>query len=269
MFVAGLFAPYLSVASLAMIDGRPLTADIDASLVQEIQTQEVKVEEQQELSADPVILVPAETETTEAAGLDEMPAALELEEVGLPIVYENKTDEEIFDLVVEHLKSLKTMKANFIQTAPSGNITTGELLLSRPGRLRFDYDEPAATLIVATQGLVYVHDKDLETTDSYPVNKTPLKFLLNRRVKTEDAVLTDVLRGQEEVTLFLESKDEETVGQIALVFSAPEIELRRWAVIDQSGGMTVVDLDNIKFGEKIANREFRIPNSGSSFTRDR
>ncbi len=186
-----------------------------------------------------------------------------------PLAYADRTDEEIFAMAVSYLKGIDTMSADFIQTAPSGNVTTGQLQLSRPGRLRFEYDEPNPTLIVATQGLVYVHDADLETTDSYPVNRTPLKFLLNRDVRTDDARLKEVLRSEAAVNLILESADEETQGELVLTFDAPEMKLRRWAVVDEVGNYTVVDLDNVRQGVRIANNAFRVPEAGGSFIRDR
>ncbi len=186
-----------------------------------------------------------------------------------PLVFADKSDEEIFTLVADYLQSVETMSANFIQTAPSGNVSTGTLQMSRPGRLRFEYDEPNPTLIVATQGLVYVHDADLETTDSYPVGKTPLKFLLSPEVKTDDAVLQEVLRAENSVNLILASTDEETEGRLIMTFAAPELKLVRWVIVDAAENYTIVDLDNVSEGVRIPNRTFRIPDSGLSFTRDR
>ena len=196
-------------------------------------------------------------------------AALTAEVTTGPQVFAGKTDEEVFSLAVDYLQNLKTMTADFIQTAPSGNVSTGALQLSRPGRLRFDYDDPNPTLIVATQGVVYLHDADLETTDSYPVRRTPLKFLLNRRIDSEDAQLLDVIRTDDSVSFTLASDDTETEGQLVMVFEAPELVLRRWAVFDARGGVTVVDLDNVIEGAKLANNAFRVPDAGGSFIRDR
>ncbi len=185
------------------------------------------------------------------------------------LVFTDKTDDEIFTIVTEYLQDIKTLQADFLQTAPSGNVTSGVLKLSRPGRLRFEYTPPTPTLIVATQGLVYVQDTDLETTDSYPVRKTPLKFLLSKKIKTDDVIVSEVLRGEDSVNLVLESSDEETEGQLILVLEAPNLKLKRWVVIDANNNYTLVDLENIEEDVDFSNRTFRIPEAGSSFTRDR
>lgn len=184
-------------------------------------------------------------------------------------VFADLSDDEIFAKAVAYLQGIDTMEARFTQIAPSGNITEGTMQLSRPGRLRFEYDKPVPTLIVATQGLVYVHDSELETTDSYPVNKTPLKFLLAEQIDSADADLTAVNRQADTVSLTLESNDVETEGQLVLEFAAPELELMRWAVYDPRGGVTVVELHDPKTGVRIGNNAFRVPEAGGFGLRDR
>ncbi|NHK28005.1 outer membrane lipoprotein carrier protein LolA [Parvularcula flava] len=197
------------------------------------------------------------------------PADLE-EPVGVEnAVFADLSDDEIFAKAVDYLQGISTMEARFTQIAPSGNVTEGTMQLSRPGRLRFEYDKPVPTLIVANQGLVYVHDSELETTDSYPVNKTPLKFLLAEQIDSADAELTAVNRQADTVSLTLESSDIETEGQLVLEFAAPDLELMRWAVYDPRGGVTVVELHDPKTGVRIANNAFRAPEAGGSFLRDR
>ena len=123
--------------------------------------------------------VPGPAERTEAAA-----EAAPLDLPATPLALEGLTDEEVYERAAEALEGIDTLKARFVQTAPSGSVSSGEVYLDRPGRLRFDYDAPSAQEIVATGGLVYVHDADLETTDSYPVSKTPLRFLLSKRSDT-------------------------------------------------------------------------------------
>jgi hypothetical protein len=113
-----------------------------------------------------------------------------------------------------------------------------------------------------------VHDSDLETTDSYPVSKTPLRFLLAEEVGTEGAVLAGVERGPGEVAVTLEAADEDLAGQVALVFEAGEddaLTLSRWAVFDPRGGVTVVSLEDQVFGERLSRRLFTAPEANDRF----
>ena len=181
------------------------------------------------------------------------------------LVFADKSDAEVVDLVMEHLSSLDTLKGDFTQVAPSGAISDGEFYIDRPRLLRFDYEPPSPLLIVANGGLVYVYDDALETTDSYPLGKTPLKYLLRKKIELDDVDVSTVDRGVDSVALTLTPTDDETEGEITLIFAAPELMLSRWIVRDVQNGVTVVALDNVVAGERIARRLFEIPEAGGQF----
>jgi len=249
-------APVTSAASTVAVVQDDTQDDVEPMAEPRDLTQPPELADQ---TTGPVAMTPVDLEE---GALDE-PAGVET------AVFADLSDDEIFAKAVAYLQGISTMEARFTQIAPSGNVTEGTMQLSRPGRLRFEYDKPVPTLIVATQSMVYVHDSELETTDSYPVNKTPLKFLLAEQIDSADAELTAVNRQADSVSLTLESTDAETEGQLVLEFAAPELELMRWAVYDPRGGVTVVELHDQKTGVRIANNAFRVPEAGGTFLRDR
>ena len=185
------------------------------------------------------------------------------------------TDAAVFERAADTIEAVDTLRGRFVQTAPDGTVTAGDLYLDRPGRLRFDYDAPEPLEVVATNGLLYVHDKDIETVDSYPVGQTPLRFLLAEAVDREGAVLREVTRAPGEVALRLASADEELRGEAILVFSVEGAEggetlaLSRWAVVEP-GGVTVVALEDVEQGVRLSRRLFRAPTpAGGLGLRDR
>ena len=190
------------------------------------------------------------------------------EEPSGPLVFEGKTDEEITAMVVEHLENIATLQGKFYQQAPSGTLSTGTFHIRRPGLLRFTYDPPTELLIVANGGTVFVRDEALQTTDSYPVRKTPLKFLLRRKIDFDKADIVSIERGVDAIAITLSSRDEDTEGELTLVFSAPDLGLIRWVVRDARNGMTIVDLIDVERDVTIANSVFRIPETKSPFLVD-
>lgn len=180
-------------------------------------------------------------------------------------VFETMSDAAVEDEVLAYLEGLSTLAGAFVQTAPSGDVARGRFYLRRPGQIRFDYDDPSPITIVATGGLVYVENSELETTDSYPLKKTPLRFLLSKKIEIADAVLKSVARRSDSVALTYASTDAETEGEITLVLAAPVFAIREWAVTDAEGGVTVVALGDVKAGDRLDNRLFRAPDSGGAF----
>ena len=175
------------------------------------------------------------------------------------------SDAQVVKEVEAYLAGLTTMRGRFVQTGPTGAVAEGDFALRRPGQIRFDYDDPSPLTIVATQGSVYVENKDLDQTDTYPLGKTPLKFLLSKKVDLSDAKLLGVEREAGAVTLIYGSKDEDQGGDIAIRFAAPALAILGWEVRDPQNGITLVELAKIEAGVKLDNRLFVAPEAGGRF----
>ena len=166
------------------------------------------------------------------------------------------------------LEAMKNLEAKFMQVAPSGQVSTGRFFLSRPGRLRFEYDDPNDMLIVATGGLVYVHDGELQTTDSYPVGQTPLRFLLAKDLDLGSAQVIAVEEDRHGIKITLAAKDEDLQGHLALIFDHEPMTLAGWSFLAPNGELTAVSLEAVEEKKRLSNRLFKIPEAGGTFLRD-
>jgi outer membrane lipoprotein-sorting protein len=163
------------------------------------------------------------------------------------------------------LEAIKNLEASFTEFAPNGEISKGRFYLSRPGRLRFEYDDPNPMLIVATGGLVYVYDEELDATQSYPVGQTPLRFLLSKELDLGAAQVMSVREDQHGIKIELAARDENLRGRLALLFESETLKLAGWSFVDQSGQMTLVSLEDVDEKKRLPGRLFRIPEAGGSF----
>ncbi|MGV6802230.1 MAG: LolA family protein [bacterium] len=246
-------------ASLAgRVPPQDIAEDLNAKALRELEEENRKATETVVTPMEDVIVETDETVTTARA-----PETL------IDVAFADQTDEQVLHKAIEYLQGVKTLSASFLQTNMSGHIDSGSVKMERPGKVRFEYDPPNPNLIVATRNTVYLYDADLETTDSYPLKKTPLNLLLSKRIDPDAVELIRVNRQPGRVSLTLESQDEETPGQLVLEFLAPEMQLDGWAVIDNRGNVTTIALNDVKEGENIPNKEFRIPEAGGFGLKDR
>jgi outer membrane lipoprotein-sorting protein len=164
------------------------------------------------------------------------------------------------DKVSAWLNSVHTLKSGFIQLGPDGQLDQGEFLLEKPGKLRFEFNPPNPTLIVATGGKIYVQNSRLNTVNSYDVSDVPLDLLLSDTVnlKTNSAI-TGIDIQDDELVVHARTFTNRQQGNIDLVFSYPQIELRQWAVKDNQGGTTTVALHNPEMGAPIDDSLFAVP----------
>jgi flagellar basal body-associated protein FliL len=84
--------------------------------------------------------------------------------------------------VSAYLSSLQTLVGNFIQVGADGSRTKGDFYIQKPGKVRFEYDDPSPIAVVADGSSVAVRDRKLATQDIYPLSQTPLRYLLSDRI---------------------------------------------------------------------------------------
>lgn len=159
-----------------------------------------------------------------------------------------------------YLNAVETLRSRFIQIAPDGSFAEGDLALSRPGRLRLDYDEPNPLRIIADGTTVAVVDQALETVDRIPLRSTPLWWLLKPEINiSEDAAIVSMESEFGFLYLTLRDPSGEMEGEIMFVFAEPNYELREWFVTDALGEITRVSLTDVQSGVSLNPRLFVIP----------
>jgi outer membrane lipoprotein-sorting protein len=145
------------------------------------------------------------------------------------------------------LDAARVITADFVQIGPNGRRSEGQLSVARPGRMRFEYTDPARFEIVADGRSVAIIDRKLNTQDEYFIGQTPLKFLLSDHIDiARDTRVLSV--AQEGKTVTIEIEDRAALGgtaHLTLVFDASTFALRQWTVIDAQGFQTVVTLFNL------------------------
>ena len=148
-----------------------------------------------------------------------------------------------------YLNGLKSLKAHFFQVAGDGQISEGTAWLSRPGKMRFQYQPPAPFLMIASHGVLTFHDSALQQTSNIPLSRTPLGILLADNVVLSGAVtVTGIQRlpGQIQVTLVRTESPGD--GTLTLIFADQPLSLRQWIVVDAQRRETHVTLSDVQQG---------------------
>lgn len=148
-----------------------------------------------------------------------------------------------------YLNGLTTLRGKFLQVAPDGSISGGTAWLSRPGRLRFQYDPPAPFLLVASHGQLVFQDTSIRQTSHTSLSSTPLGMLLARHVTLSgDIAVTGMQRLPGEIDVSLVRTASPNDGTLTLVFVDKPLMLRQWTVLDAQRKETRVTLFNTELG---------------------
>ncbi|WP_299672113.1 outer membrane lipoprotein carrier protein LolA [uncultured Roseobacter sp.] len=157
-----------------------------------------------------------------------------------------------------YLNSLKTAQGEFTQINDDGSISTGTLYISRPGKMRFEYDPPEQALVLASANAVVIIDKKSnQPPETYPLSRTPLSLILARQVNLGQArmVVGHDFDGTATIVTAQDPKNAE-YGTIQMSFTDNPVQLRQWVINDANGGQTTVALGAFETGVSLRNTLF-------------
>jgi len=162
--------------------------------------------------------------------------------------------------VSTYLSSLQTLVGNFVQVGPDGSKTKGDFYIQKPGKVRFEYDDPSQIAIVADGSSVVVRDKKLATQDVYPLSQTPLRFLLSDRIDLlKDTNVVSITADDVFISVTIEEKNV-LVGtsRLMLMIGTKDGQLKQWTVTDPQGYDTTVAVYNLDTSKKVDPGLFKI-----------
>ena len=163
-----------------------------------------------------------------------------------------------------YFNTFDTFKADFHQFSDDGSVATGVILIKKPGRLRIDYERPEDLLILGSGGQLAIFDPkgDPEPT-SFPLNVTPFSIVLKNHINlvgSSNILSHDYNQGETSLSLYDPEHPER--GYIKLIFSGESPILDRWLIQDESGNITLMNIEryeeNITLGEMQFNIQLEI-----------
>jgi outer membrane lipoprotein-sorting protein len=218
-------------------------------------------------AARPPAAVPAQKPHT-AAVAQTAPAAkpaparsiLNLERAATGNAPFNATQRAHVDKVSAYLSGIQQLSGTFIQVGPDGSRLKGEFYIQKPGKVRFEYEEPSPIEVIADGTTVAVRDRKLATQDIYPLSQTPLRYLLSDKIDLlRETNVINVHSDNIFVTVVIEEK-QLVVGtsRLMMMVGAKDYQLKQWTVTDPQGYDTTVAVSNLDSKSRPDPNLFRI-----------
>jgi outer membrane lipoprotein-sorting protein len=165
-------------------------------------------------------------------------------------------------LVQQHLRAVKSMTADFIQTDRAGKVLTGTLTLKKPGKIRFQYQQGVPILIVGDGHNLYFIDYSVAQVQRWPVGNSPLGVLIDPDKNISRFAHVVPSGDPRIVSVEASDPDHPEYGRITLVFArdaaAPGgLMLQGWVTLDAQNNRTTIKLSNQKFDVPVSDNSFR------------
>jgi outer membrane lipoprotein-sorting protein len=150
--------------------------------------------------------------------------------------------------IADHFSSVKSMSGEFVQFGPNNQQTGGKFFLERPGKIRFNYDGKSNFRVISDGKSVVILNKRLNTSDLYPLSKTPLKLLLDTKIDLSGGRVKSIKEESDLTTIQLADKSVFGNSKITMMFDPKSFDLRQWTITDAQGKDTTVMIYNTKEG---------------------
>ena len=157
-----------------------------------------------------------------------------------------------------YINNIKTLEANFEQINNDNSVSTGSLLIKKPGKLRMKYEEPNESVVLVSSGLVTIFDlKSYAPPQKFTLENLPFRVLLLSDLSLE-MVNMDVNYDSEESKTILTVKDmkNQNEGYIEITFAHNPIVLEQWLLVNSMEEKIIVKLTNVSLGGNMSNSLF-------------
>ena len=169
-------------------------------------------------------------------------------------------DRAVLQQAQTYLQGLTSAQGDFVETGPGGQVRRGKFWLQRPGRMRFEYADPAGLLVVSNGSNVMRYDPRLEVFRQVPLSQTPLSTFLAREVRLDQGVRIDRVTRMASGAYAITARDSRRPndGQVILAFAGNPVRLQEWTITDAQGARTRTQLTTLRNAPGLAASLFQL-----------
>lgn len=159
-----------------------------------------------------------------------------------------------------YLQSMASVEGDFVETGAGGQRRNGRFWLRRPGKMRFEYANPAGLLVVSDGANVMRYDPRLENFRQVPLGQTPLSVFLARDVRLDQGVTIDRVTRMPTGAFAITARDARrpNEGYVILAFAGSPMRLQEWTIVDAQGMRTRTQLTRLQSASNLPNSLFTL-----------
>lgn len=186
------------------------------------------------------------------------------------------TGEAVAKRIQARYEGIRDLSGGFSQTNESAtfggeplmnpDLKTGKVVFAKPGKMRWTYEAPEASVVVSNGSILWIHDVEGRSVTRLAVTAgflsgAALQFLLGDGQILESFDVTAQTCEPGRVALDLKPKAEATYERLGLLADPESGDILATSVLDLFGNLTRIEFDAIEInqspGEEIF--EFEVP----------
>tara|TARA_B100000767_G_C19575397_1_gene455052 strand:- start:209 stop:763 length:555 start_codon:yes stop_codon:yes gene_type:complete len=157
--------------------------------------------------------------------------------------------------IISQMRLTNNLSFDFIQSIGDKN-ENGKCIIKYPKKIWCEYDKTNKKTIVSNGKSLVIMTKNSGSYYRYPLNKTPLTFLLDKEYLVSKM---SVLNPREIDNKYLNFEIFENNNKINIFFDKKSLSLIGWQTEDIYQNLVVTFISSVKINEKINNKIFILP----------
>ena len=157
--------------------------------------------------------------------------------------------------IINKIHLTNNLSFDFIQTIED-QTENGKCIIKYPKKIFCEYQNSNKKIIISDGKSLVVKNKSSKNFYIYPLNKTPLEFLLDKEYIISKI---SILEPREINDKYLNFKILESNNEINIFFDKKSLNLIGWQTEDFYQNLTVTFISSIKINQKINDKIFILP----------
>ena len=151
--------------------------------------------------------------------------------------------------VLNFLQDFDTLNAEFIQINNNGEILSGKILITRPGKTRIEYNEIPLLLISDGKGFASINNK-IKSITFYNLADIPVSLFLYKNFQKKDIEIIGLYEKENQIKIRVRHKKRKDESFLEIVFEKNPFILKKWIIFQSPTNKIEVLLNTLVINEK-------------------
>ena len=151
--------------------------------------------------------------------------------------------------VLNFLQSFNTLNAEFIQINNNGEVLSGKILITRPGKTRIEYNEIPLLLISDGKRFASINNK-IKSITFYNLADIPVSLFLYKNFDKEDIEIIGLYEKENQIKIRIRHKKRNDESFLEIVFEKNPFLMKKWTIFQSATNKIEVLLNTLIVNEK-------------------
>ena len=151
--------------------------------------------------------------------------------------------------VINFLQGFDTLKAEFIQINDNGEILSGKILITRPGKTRIEYNEIPLLLISDGKRFASINNK-IKSITFYNLADIPVSLFLYKNFQKKDIEIIGMYEKENQIKIRIRHKKRKDESFLEIIFEKNPFLMKKWTIFQTPTNKVEVLLNTLVINEK-------------------